>query len=136
MAVPTRVIIKWLESLGWDTTQESGTPFVKGPYVPDMPDRLAVISSTPGAGYILEAAADSTGFQARVRGGQNNQDDAEDLANSLDLLILNASFPAVVDGVTFIHVDRFGGAPAPLSGTPDSAERVEMVANYIVKAST
>jgi hypothetical protein len=134
--LPTASVIKWLVSLGWDVTEETGAPVKPGPYVPEMPDRLVVITSTPGPGFQLEAAADAQVFQARVRGPQMDQDAAEELAFSLDGLILGASFPAVVDGRTIIHCHRFGGAPAPLTGTPDSGDRYELVCSYLLTAST
>jgi uncharacterized protein (DUF2126 family) len=135
MALPTQTVIDWLTGLGWDVTQESGTPLVPGPYILPMPDRLITITITPGPGYVLESAADASTFQARVRGAQNDQAGAETLAFSLDALILAASFPAIVDGRILIHVHRLGGAPSPLAGGPDNAERTELVATYVAIAS-
>lgn len=137
MPLPTASLIKWLTTdLGWDATQETGAPIVPGPYILPMPDRLVTVTATPGPGYTLEAAADAQAFQARVRGPQNDQAAAEALAFTLDALILNASFPAIVDGRVIIHCHRLGGTPSPLAATPDSGERSEYVTSYVLIAST
>lgn len=137
MPLPTTDLINWLASLGWDGTQESGAPLIMGPYVPDSPDKMVVVSPTPGPGFQFEAAADASGFQARVRGGQNDQPGAESLAYALDSLILGAQFPVLgASGKTIIHIHRLGGTPWPLSPNPDDAERFSYVTQYVVIAST
>jgi hypothetical protein len=135
--LPTADLIAWIAGLGWNTTQEYGCPLVPGPYVPDEPDRICVVSPTPGPGFLLEAAADAGAFQARVRGGQNDQGNAEHLAYALDSLILNASFPArTTSGQVIIHIHRLGGTPAPLSGDPDDGDRFSYICSYLAIAGT
>jgi hypothetical protein len=129
-------VISWIQALGWDVRQEYGAPVVLGPYVLKVPDRLVTITPTPGPGFVLEAAADAGTFQARVRGGQNDQADAERLAYALDSLILGAQFPAVVDGHVIIHAHRLGGTPSPLSADPDDAERYSYICSYLCIAGT
>jgi hypothetical protein len=130
--LPTTSVIAWITgTLGWDATQETGSPVLAGPYIPDSPDRLVVITVTPGPGYLLEGAADAGGFQARVRGGQNDQAGAEADAYALDALILGAQFPAVISGRVIVHVHRLGGTPSPLASGPDDGDRYEFVTNYI-----
>lgn len=137
MPLPTSDLIDFLTGLGWDTTQESGAPIVKGPYILKSPDRLVTITPMPGPGYMLEGASDASAFQARVRGGQDNQDDAENLAFALDSLILAAQFPVIsTSGKTIIHVHRQGGTPSPLAPNPDDAERYEYICPYLVFAGT
>jgi hypothetical protein len=135
--LPTKAVLAWLAGLGWDTRQERGAPLVKGPYVPKSPDRLVIVTPTPGAGYVWDGAADASAFQTRVRGGQNDQDDAEELALALDRLILNASFPVLLpSGQVISHIHRAAGAPAPLASDPDDAERYEYICSYLCIAST
>ena len=136
MPLPTASFQNWLESLGWNTTQEYGAPFYLGPYVVKVPDRIVTLTPVPGPGFVLEAAADAGTFQARVRGGQNDQADAERLAYALDSLILGAQFPAVVDGHVIIHAHRLGGTPSPLSADPDDAERWSYICSYLCIAGT
>lgn len=136
MAIPLSTIISWLTGLGWDASQESGAPILPGPYIRKMPDRLVTLTSTPGPGYVLEAAADAQAFQARVRGPQNDQDGAEALALALDGLVLNASFPCVVAARTLIFCRRLGSQPSPLGAAPDQADRYEYTASYVLTAST
>lgn len=137
MPLPTTSVISWLTGLGWDTRQEYGAPFFLGPYVPKVPDQCVVVTPTPGAGYVLEAAADAGAFQLRVRGPQGGdaspdaQAAAEALAYSLDALILAANFPAIVDGHVIIHAHRLGGAPSPLSADPDDADRFSYTCQYL-----
>src|SRR5207244_6815230 len=57
---------------------------------PDMPDRIGVVTPTSGPGQSLEGAADTVGFQMRIRGAQNNPGDAETLAYDADGRILGA----------------------------------------------
>jgi hypothetical protein len=141
--VPASALIAWLSSLGnWDTTQETGVPFCLGPYLPDEPDRIVVITATPGAGYLREGATDVCGFQARVRGPQGGdgspdaQAAAEALACRLDALIFTAAYPVrLPSGQVIVTAHRLGGAPAPLSGTPDSGDRFEYTANYLIEVS-
>lgn len=136
MPLPTSSLIAWIQSLGWDASQETGAPLFKGPYIQPMPDKCVTITVTPGPGYQMEGAADASAFQARVRGPQNDQDAAEALALRFDALIFGASFPVVVGGQTIVHCHRLGGPPSPLSATPDVAERSEFVSSYVLTAST
>jgi hypothetical protein len=137
MPLPIESLIGWLTFIGWDTRQEYGAPIVPGPYVPPEPDRIVVATSVPGPGYVLEGYADAGATQLRVRGGQNDQADAESLAYLLDSMILGASFPAVTpSGQVIIHVHRLGGTPSPLSGTPDTGDRYEYTTTYLCIAGT
>jgi hypothetical protein len=143
MPVATSDVITWLSSLGgWDSNQETGVPFYLGPYLPDEPDRLVVITATPGAGYAMEGATDLCGFQARVRGPQGGdgspdaQAAAEALAYRLDALIFGAAYPVrLPSGQVIVTAHRLSGAPAPLAGEPDDADRVSYVANYLIEVS-
>jgi hypothetical protein len=137
MPLPTTDILAWIESLGWNSAQEIGAPIVMGPYILKVPDKLVTVTPTPGPGFVYEAAADANAFQARVRGGQNDQPGAEALAYQLDSLILGAQFPAVsASGMTIVHIHRLGGTPSPLAPNPDDAERYEYTCQYLVIAGT
>lgn len=137
MPIPTIAVIDWITgNLGWDATQETGAPVLIGPYVEKEPDKLVTLTPVPGPGYVLEGAADAGAFQARVRGGQNDQAGAEALAYHLDSLILSAVFPVTISGRVIIHVHRLGGTPSPLAPTPDDAERFEYVTTYLCIAGT
>lgn len=132
--MPASSIVAWLTGLAWDSTQETGTPIVAGPYVPDMPDRICVITATPGPGYLLEGAADAGAFQARVRGPQDDPAAAEAAAFLLDRLIKNARFPVTVNGQVLVHVHRLAGQPAFLTGPSDDGNRFELTCQYIAIA--
>lgn len=137
MPLPSADLIAWITGLGWDTRQEYGAPISPGPYVPPEPDRILVITGTPGPGYVLEGSADAGAFQARLRGRQNDQADAEALAYLLDSLILGAPFPSVaLSGQPIVHVHRLGGTPSPLAASPDTGDRYEFTTTYLCIAGT
>lgn len=142
MPVATSDVIQWLTGLGWNTNQETGCPLSMGPYIPDTPDTLAVITMTPGAGYMAEGALDMCGFQARVRGGQSGdgstdaQAATEALAYALDGLIFNAAYPCVLaSGRTLVTAHRLSGIPAPMAQASDDQDRFTYVASYLIEVS-
>lgn len=127
----TRAIIQLITEQGWDTAEETGAPIERGPYVPPMPHRLVVISPITGPGFLMEGAADAGAFQARVRGGTDDPDDAEYLMFRLDKMIERMQFPVTVGGHQFIHIHRVSARPAPLLPAPDSGRRYEYTCNYV-----
>jgi hypothetical protein len=143
MPVPSAALISWLSTLGgWDCSQETGVPFYLGPYIPDSPDKCVVVTATPGGGYQMEGATDLCGFQARVRGPQGGdgspdaQAAAEALAYRLDALIFGAAYPVrLPSGQVIVTAHRLSGAPAPLAGEPDDADRVSFTCQYLIEVS-
>jgi hypothetical protein len=140
--VATSDVITWLTSLGWDTNQETGAPITMGPYVPDSPDRLVVLTPTPGPGFMRDGATDMCGFQARVRGGQSGdgstdaQAATEALAYTLDRLIFTAPYPAVLaSGRVLVTAHRLSGMPTPMTQTSDDQDRMTYVASYLFEVS-
>ncbi len=132
MTAPTQVIIDWISALGWDDRQETGYPLVAGPYLPDQPDRLCVITGGGGPGYLTEEpATDGSLFQARLRGPTGDQLGVESAAQLLDDLILGAHFPAAIDGTVINLVARQGSGPTPLPWDP-SDQRVDFTSNYLI----
>lgn len=122
----TKDIIAWLQTLGVTVPLHPGTQ-----RIPEMPDRIAVVTPLPGAGLSMEGLADTPGFQLRCRGAQYSPDDAEAIAYDADERILAAPFPATIGTVRLTAVTRSGGRPALLSALPDSGNRTEMVATYL-----
>ena len=106
-------------------------PVVAGPKVPDMPNRVAIVTLTSGAAESVEGLADAPGFQLRVRGAPNNQGDAEVLAMGVDVAIRFAEVPATVGGVRVVSVQRLSSRPAPLSDDPDRGGRYTYVSTYV-----
>jgi hypothetical protein len=137
MPVKSATVAAWINNvLGWGPPNEEA-PLVPGPYVPKMPDRIVVVTATPGLGYQMDGAMDAPGFQVRVRGLASSDDiesytDAESLAFTLDRLIYDASFPVVIDGQAIVKVFRQGGQPAPLGPDPDDGDRYQFTTNYII----
>lgn len=127
-----QVIIDWITGLGWDTREEAGYPLVIGPYIPRSPDKMVIITGGDGPGFILDGAADASNFQVRLRGPQNDQFTASSQAALLDAMIFSALFPAMIDGVSIVHIHRVGSGPSPLGGGPDDAYRYEYTCNYLM----
>lgn len=127
------VIMDWIESLGWDVTQESGYPMYPGPEVTDIgPARALFITPTPGPGWLTEEAAmDCWGFQARLRGPDDDPVMPSLMMQRLDVLILNAPTPVVIDGQLIQMVTRSGGTPSPLPLDP-SGRRFEYTCTYLI----
>jgi hypothetical protein len=135
-------LIAWIQGLGWDVNQETGVPLYLGPYVPDEPDRLGVLTPTPGPGYQREGATDLCGVQARLRGPQGGdgspdaQAAAEALAYRLDALIFAAGYPVTLpSGQVIVLARRLSGMPAPMSGEPDDADRFSFTCSYLIEVS-
>ena len=127
-----RVVIMWIEDLGWDIRQEQGFPLFEGPYIQPAPDRAVHVTGTGGPGYVTdEGSVDAATFQFRVRGPANAPDIAGNAATKLDKLVLGAPFPARAGGVKIQHVHRLGGRPTPLPVQPNDL-RHEFTTNYVV----
>jgi hypothetical protein len=128
----TRVVIDWFRLQGWDDTEEYGYPLVPGPVLIDQPDRIVHITGTGGPGYVTdEGSADASTFQVRLRGPSDDPDEAEEKAMALDRLVLRASFPAQVDGVSIQTVHRLAGPPSPLPVNPADL-RWEFTCQYVI----
>ena len=128
----TQVIIDWITSLGWDTSQELGYPLFPGPQILSEPDRSVWITGSGGPGYVTdEGSADASSFQVRVRGTTDDVFGPEIAAAQLDFLILKAPMPVKVDGVPIQSVGRTGSGPSPLPVDPND-NRHEFTASYII----
>lgn len=103
--------------------------------LPDKPDRVVMITRTPGAGESMDGLFDQPGFSCRVRGAAHDPESAEDDAIMLDQAVRSAILPALIGDSWVTSIIRFGGL-GPLPGTPDTGHRTEWVATYIVTAST
>lgn len=138
----------WLTQVGLNTNRTDGyaleAPVSLGPYVPSMPNRIAVATFTPGAGLTNEGVLDRPGFQLRVRGWQGEAARGDDythrMAMQFDRDILFADFPTTVtapdgDSAYLLRVTRAGGGPAPL-GNADQGGRLEFVCTYLAHVST
>jgi hypothetical protein len=128
----TQLIMDFISGQGWDTRQELGYPLLPGPFIERSPDKCVFITGTGGPGYVLDGAADSSTFQARVRGAQHDQFSAELAAERLDVLFYLATFPATVDGIAIVLIARLGSGPTPLGSGPDDAMRWEYTCNYAI----
>lgn len=129
----TKVAIDWLISIGAD----QGVPLVPGGVglpIPQMPDRLGVVTDTSGGPLQMEGMLDSPTFQLRFRGLPADPFDAQRLSLAADRLILFAG-PTVVDGVHLYSVTRSGGRPTALFPTLNPGLRSEYVCTYVCSVS-
>lgn len=125
-------LIAWLES----RVNDVSITFVPGFYVPDMPDRIVIITVTSGGPWAgEEMAIDRPSFQARSRGRQNDPADAEAVAWAVDDAIRLAALPASLPCGQLKAITRSGGPPTVL-GPPDDADRTELTCGYTTAITT
>jgi len=115
------------------TPPESSVVFQPGPFLNVMPDRLVTVTVSGGAGtYGEEQYEDRPTFQLRTRGAQGSEQDAQNIAYALDQFLRVTLYPVTTPAGTLIKVvDRTGGQPTYLPGTPDEGLRYELTCNYI-----
>lgn len=127
-------VITWLLSIGAD----QGVPLIPGAIgqaIPDMPDRLGVVTDTSGGPLENNGLVDTPAFQLRFRGGQADPFDAQRLALTADRLILFAPLPATVAGIRLYSADRSGGRPTALMPNPSPGLRSQYVCTYRLRIS-
>lgn len=130
----TQVAIDWLTSIGAD----QGVPLVAGGVgvpIPDMPDRLGVVTDTSGGPLRMDGLVDAPSFQLRFRGSPADQFDAQRLALAADRLILFADLSTLTSGVRLYSVTRSGGRPTALHAGPSPGLRSEYVCTYMCSVS-
>lgn len=129
----TSDLIAWLGSLGIRPGGTVDVAVFAGPWLPKMPDEVAVVTPISGPGESLQGMADTAGFQLRIRGRQDitgASPTGEANALAADRLILTAPLPALVGGVQLLPIQRSGGRPAPLPD-PDGGDRLSFTATYL-----
>lgn len=127
-------VIAWLALIGAD----QGVPLVPGMIgqaIPNMPDRLGIVTDTSGGPLEVDGLVDTPAFQLRFRGAQADPLDAQRLALAADRRILFAPLPATVAGIRLISVTRSGGRPTALSPNPSPGLRSEYVCTYRARTS-
>lgn len=130
----TQAAIDWLTSIAAD----QGVPLVPGGVgvpIPDMPDRLGIVTDTSGGPLRMEGLVDAPTFQLRFRGSPADQLDAQRLSLTADRLILFAVLPATVAGVRLYSVTRSSGRPTALLPGYSPGLRSEYVCTYICSVS-
>lgn len=106
-----------------------GVWFEPGPSLPDIPGRFIMLTRYGGPGEHFEGVLDQIAWQVRVAGLQNDYDDAESIADAIDVAFLSIH-SQYIDGNWVSGVQRVGGAPNPL--LKDDAERTHFVCSYII----
>lgn len=124
----TTLLINWLKP-----QLQSGARLFAG-REPDT-GRIITISMQPGSGLIMEGLFDTPGFQVRCRGGENNYQDAENIALEVDSILLASPTSFDIGDVRVDYIGRQGGAPQALPFT-DASDRYTFTCNYYAVAST
>lgn len=128
----TQVLMDFITSLGWDGTEETGYPMRPGPEVQTSPDRLLTLTPTSGPGWATdEGSLDTWGFQARLRGPDDDPLEPELKSQQLDAMILFAVTPVTIDGTLIANIQRTGSPPVPLPLDP-ADRRFEYVCTYLI----
>lgn len=98
--------------------------------------RMIYLSRASGIGLEMEGLIDNPRFSIQCRGGENNFEDAEDIALDIDSVVLELGSQGwELDGVRVHFMDRTGGNPQQLS-VSDSADRFAFSCNYYAKVFT
>lgn len=129
-------VVSWLAGLGIRPggIVDVGLIDVGGPGIdiPDMPDRVAIITPTAGAGDTCEGVFDRPGFQLRIRWDQNDPLGAEQAALTADRLIRFAPTSCrLTDGTYLLSVQRVGGRPTQLGDARNDGDRTTLTSSYI-----
>lgn len=124
----TSLLIDWLRP-----QIKSGARLFAG-REPDV-GRIITITMTSGSGPIMEGLFDTPGFQVRCRGGENNYQDAENIAMEVDSILLSSPTSFDIGDVRVDFIGRSGGAPQALPFT-DANDRYIFTCNYYAVAST
>ncbi len=125
-------VIEWLTGLGIGSGLDLDVPLFSGPYIPEMPPLLGVVTTTSGAGEAMDGVSDIPGFQLMVRGLPNLPVSAEAAARRADYLIRFAPFPMDVAGFRLVRALRSGGAPSVLGGEDDGDSTI-VVCTYLTE---
>lgn len=99
-----------------------------GPELPQIPAPFVVATPYGGPGEDLEGVLDERSWQIRVVSTQRGWEDAEEVANLIDMAFLQ-HYTGDVGNERVVSIQRVGGSPAPLD--IDDAERVHFVCSYI-----
>lgn len=100
-----------------------------GPKLPDWPNAFVLWTRYGGPGIDDTEVIDDISWQARVVGLQNNYNQAEAIADLLDVQLLSLHSQHVA-GMWVTRVQRVGGAPNPL--LVDDSERTHFTCSYIL----
>lgn len=101
--------------------------------IPEMPDRLVVLTRNGGTGTVRERTFDRGTIQVITRGGQRDAAGAEAFAELVDDLLMGIVGPVEIGAKRVIGVDQEGGPPAFLDR--DDAERVLYVCSYLFEVA-
>lgn len=107
--------------------------------LPATPNRIIGLLPSVGPGLEMEGIFDVVAFQVSCRGGENNFDDAQAIANEVDeILIGKGAFPVdnfFMGNVYVNGLGRTGSAPTT-SAIPDSESRWVFTCTYYAYVST
>lgn len=121
----------------------SGARVVPG-RLPDMPNRVIGITKASGPGLEMEGMFDVIGIAISCRGGENNLNDAETIANEVDDIFLGKHPNAQSEnflignpstGFQLNGIGRRGSGPVT-SNMPDTLSRWTFTCTYYAYVST
>lgn len=113
---------------------ESGAP-IHTDRIPDNGRFVKITIGGSAGGLQNEGLFDAPTFQIQCRGGENNYDDAENIALEIDSVIIQAPNNFMMGDVYVQAFDRVGGAPQALQ-LQDAQARHVFTCNYFAIAST
>lgn len=126
------MVARWLDEIGLRPggpvdLDEPVIPARIGQSIPDMPDRIAVVTVAAGSGDSHEGVCTQVVLGLLLRGPQNDPEAAERMALETDRLITFSQFPRMVADVWLVSVAR-GMRPVPIA--EDDADRTLYQGTY------
>lgn len=107
--------------------------FHPGPDDPDVSGAFVKLTRVGGAGLEVEGLVDMVEWQVESVGDQNDYDQAEDMADTMDQIVLGMQGKQI-GGTKVISAWRTGSAPAPL--LVDDAQRHHFACSYTLRVQS
>lgn len=127
----TQTFHRWLK--GYILAEDSSLKVVTGK-MEDMPDRMVAIRRGVARGKVMEGLYESVRYQIESRGGQNNLDDAENIAEMIDKIILDKASNVFFEDCHLLTAEWAGSGLQQLV-LNDPQSRYSYVCDYTITSS-
>jgi hypothetical protein len=127
----TEVLKNWLEAK--ILAQDDKIKVVAGK-IDDTPDRMGAMSRGRGRGRLMEGVFETVTYQVECRGGPNNLQDAENIAQLVDDIMLNEASNLEIEGCYLLSTEWAGSGPQQ-STARDADFRYSYDSNYSVTSA-
>lgn len=127
----TTVLKNWLEAQ--ILPQDDKIKVVMGK-IEDTPDRMVAIRRGSGRGMQMEGLFETVAYQIECRGGPNNLQDTENIAQMVDSIMLNKANNLAIGGCFISSTEWSGSGPQQLAAR-DADFRYSYQINYSITSA-